>query len=115
MAEFSMNMVKECVDGDNIFVIRNFCTSEECTAFIAQSEQSGYEDPALAASGGVITDQQVRDNGGAAPNRSYHNACSRGPWQASTSDSASIATTPVRGLPRMSIPAFVGKTVSTAN
>lgn len=57
-----MNMVKECVDGDNIFVIRNFCTPAECTAFITQSEQSGYEDPALVAPTHSAADHQLHDN-----------------------------------------------------
>ena len=35
-------MQKQCLDGDRIFVIRDFLTPEESAAFVARSEQKGY-------------------------------------------------------------------------
>lgn len=37
-------MDKEQLDGDRIFVIHGFLTDEECRAFVAKSEQAGYDE-----------------------------------------------------------------------
>jgi len=57
-----MNTTKEPLDGDYIFVIRNFCTPQECDAFIAQSEQSGYEEATITTAAGFVMRKDVRDN-----------------------------------------------------
>jgi predicted 2-oxoglutarate/Fe(II)-dependent dioxygenase YbiX len=55
-------MTKECLDGDYIFVIRNFLTPEECAAFIAQSEQAGFEEATITTAAGFVMNKDVRDN-----------------------------------------------------
>jgi predicted 2-oxoglutarate/Fe(II)-dependent dioxygenase YbiX len=48
--------------GDHVFVLRDFCTPEECAAFIAQSEQAGYDEATLTTSYGFVMNKEVRDN-----------------------------------------------------
>jgi hypothetical protein len=55
-------MVKEGIDGDRVFVIRNFCSTEECDAFVAQSERTGYGDATINTAIGVFVDKTIRDN-----------------------------------------------------
>lgn len=55
-------MDKEQIEGDRIFVIRRFLTSEECGAFVARSEQSGYEAATITTGAGFVMDKEVRDN-----------------------------------------------------
>ena len=55
-------MNKECLDGDRVFVIRDFLTADECRAFIARSEQDGYEDATITTSDGSVMRKDVRDN-----------------------------------------------------
>jgi predicted 2-oxoglutarate/Fe(II)-dependent dioxygenase YbiX len=55
-------MIRESLDGDFIFVIRNFLTPEECDAFIAQSEKAGYEEATITTAEGAVMDKDVRDN-----------------------------------------------------
>lgn len=57
-----MSTTKEPLDGDYIFVLRNFCTPEECAAFIAQSEQAGYDEATITTASGFVMDKDVRDN-----------------------------------------------------
>jgi hypothetical protein len=55
-------MQKVCIDGDRLFVIRNFCSTEECGAFVAQSERIGYGEATIITSIGVFVDKTIRDN-----------------------------------------------------
>jgi predicted 2-oxoglutarate/Fe(II)-dependent dioxygenase YbiX len=55
-------MNKESLDEDNIFVIRNFLTPEECSDFVARSEQAGYEEATITTTAGFVMNKDVRDN-----------------------------------------------------
>jgi hypothetical protein len=55
-------MHKESLDGDRIFVIRGFLTAEECGAFVARSEQAGYEDATISTGAGSVVNKGIRDN-----------------------------------------------------
>jgi predicted 2-oxoglutarate/Fe(II)-dependent dioxygenase YbiX len=55
-------MHKECLDGDRIFVIRDFITPGECTSFVAKSEDAGYDEATITTSAGVVKDKEIRDN-----------------------------------------------------
>lgn len=55
-------MRKECLDGERIFVIHDFLSTEECRSFIARSEESGYDVASITTAAGQIIDQAVRDN-----------------------------------------------------
>jgi predicted 2-oxoglutarate/Fe(II)-dependent dioxygenase YbiX len=55
-------MTRESLDGDHIFVIRNFCIPQECEGFIAQSEQAGYDEATITTAYGGVMNKQVRDN-----------------------------------------------------
>jgi predicted 2-oxoglutarate/Fe(II)-dependent dioxygenase YbiX len=55
-------MNKECLDGDRVFVIRDFLTADECCAFITRSEQEGYEDATITTGDGFVMRKDVRDN-----------------------------------------------------
>jgi len=55
-------MDKEQIDGDRIFVIRRFLTPEECGAFVARSEQAGYEEATITTSSGSVMAKEIRDN-----------------------------------------------------
>jgi predicted 2-oxoglutarate/Fe(II)-dependent dioxygenase YbiX len=55
-------MTKESLDGDYIFVLRNFLTPQECAEFIAQSEQAGYEEATITTAAGFVMNKDVRDN-----------------------------------------------------
>jgi predicted 2-oxoglutarate/Fe(II)-dependent dioxygenase YbiX len=55
-------MLKETIDGDNIFLIRDFLTLDECLQFIAVSEQAGYSDAPITTTGGFVMVKEVRNN-----------------------------------------------------
>jgi 2OG-Fe(II) oxygenase superfamily len=55
-------VTKESLDGDLIFVIRDFTTPLECDAFIAKSEKIGYEEATINTAAGVVMDKDIRDN-----------------------------------------------------
>jgi predicted 2-oxoglutarate/Fe(II)-dependent dioxygenase YbiX len=55
-------MIKEPLDADITFVIHQFLTSQECDAFIAQSEQAGYEEATITTAAGFVMNKEVRDN-----------------------------------------------------
>jgi hypothetical protein len=55
-------MYKEPLAGDAVFVIRDFLTTTECAAFIAQSERAGYQEATLTTAAGFVMDKRVRDN-----------------------------------------------------
>jgi predicted 2-oxoglutarate/Fe(II)-dependent dioxygenase YbiX len=53
---------KERLDGDDVFVLRDFLTPHECREFIARSEQLGYEEAPLTTAAGAVVNKRVRDN-----------------------------------------------------
>lgn len=55
-------MHKVCIDGDRIFVIRAFCTEQECEAFVAGSESGGYQDATINTVAGVRINREIRNN-----------------------------------------------------
>jgi len=55
-------MNKEQIDGDRIFVVREFLTPEECGHFVARSERAGYEDATITTADGFVMAKEVRDN-----------------------------------------------------
>src|SRR5262245_13590990 len=55
-------MVKETLDEDRIFVIREFLTAEECDAFVERSERAGYDDATITTSAGFVMAKEVRNN-----------------------------------------------------
>ena len=55
-------MTKETLNGDAIFVIRDFLTPEECQAFVARSESAGYEEATITTAAGAVMNKEVRDN-----------------------------------------------------
>jgi len=57
-----MKLLKEPLNGDDIFVIRGFCTPKECREFTALSEQAGYGDAPITTATGFEMRKDIRDN-----------------------------------------------------
>lgn len=55
-------MNKEVILENRIFLIHDFLSPNECQAFIAQSEQLGYEDAPINSIMGASIRKEVRDN-----------------------------------------------------
>ena len=55
-------MQKENLFSDSVFVLRDFLTPAECHAFIAESEQEGYEDAPITMGKAAIIIKEYRDN-----------------------------------------------------
>lgn len=55
-------MIKEQLDGDRIFVIRDFLNDAECESFIARSEQDGYHEATITTTRGFVMAKEIRDN-----------------------------------------------------
>lgn len=55
-------MRKEQLDGDDVFVIHDFFTPDECAAAVARSEASGYEEAPITTADGPVMNKGVRDN-----------------------------------------------------
>ena len=53
---------RESLDGDRIFVIRDFLTEQECETFIVQSENAGFEEAPISTVNGAVMDKTIRDN-----------------------------------------------------
>src|SRR5262245_23073214 len=53
---------KEQLDGDDVFVIDDFFTPEECAAAIARSEASGFEEATITTAAGPVMNKGMRDN-----------------------------------------------------
>jgi predicted 2-oxoglutarate/Fe(II)-dependent dioxygenase YbiX len=53
---------KECLDGDEIFIIRECLGAEECQIFIARSERDGYDEATINTARGAVLAKAVRDN-----------------------------------------------------
>lgn len=55
-------MEKISLDGERIFVLRDFLTPAECEAFIEASERTGYADATIATLDGPVLIKDVRNN-----------------------------------------------------
>jgi hypothetical protein len=55
-------MEKLQYDLDNIFVIREYFSPDECALAIKKSEEAGYHDATLTTAGGFVMDKSTRDN-----------------------------------------------------
>lgn len=55
-------MRKELLSNDDIFVIHDFLTAEECERYIAASEAVGYADAPITTGGGPVMAKSVRNN-----------------------------------------------------
>ncbi|QEL13658.1 2OG-Fe(II) oxygenase [Limnoglobus roseus] len=53
---------REDLDGDNIFVLHDFLTPDECQYYINASEAAGYGDAPITTSRGAIIAKDVRNN-----------------------------------------------------
>jgi predicted 2-oxoglutarate/Fe(II)-dependent dioxygenase YbiX len=55
-------MTREDLDGDLVFVIRDFLSPQECAAALAVSEQAGYDDAPITTAAGMVMRKDVRNN-----------------------------------------------------
>jgi hypothetical protein len=55
-------MRKECLHGDDIFVIHDFLTPTECTDLIATAEAAGFDDAPINTGFGTAVRNDVRNN-----------------------------------------------------
>jgi predicted 2-oxoglutarate/Fe(II)-dependent dioxygenase YbiX len=55
-------LMKESLDGDAIFLIRDFATPDECETFIARSESAGYDEATITTAEGAVMAKNIRDN-----------------------------------------------------
>src|SRR3954470_19195124 len=55
-------MRKEQLDGEDVFLIHDFFSPEECDRFIAQAEQAEFEEATISTAGGQVLNKGVRDN-----------------------------------------------------
>jgi predicted 2-oxoglutarate/Fe(II)-dependent dioxygenase YbiX len=55
-------MQKQELLGEDVFVVHDFLTAEECAAYIAASEQQGYEDAPITMGDSAIVIKDYRDN-----------------------------------------------------
>ena len=55
-------MRKELLHGNDIFVVHDFLSLEECERFIAASEAVGYGDAPISTSGGPVMFKEIRNN-----------------------------------------------------
>lgn len=55
-------MIKELLDGEDIFVIRDIFNQEQCNSLITLSEQSGYEEAPINTRLGQVIKKDVRNN-----------------------------------------------------
>jgi hypothetical protein len=59
---FEEAIEKQQPDGDQVFVIREYLTPEECTAFVAMSEDAGDEEATITTPSGFVMANDVRNN-----------------------------------------------------
>jgi predicted 2-oxoglutarate/Fe(II)-dependent dioxygenase YbiX len=55
-------MRKELLDGEQVFVIHEFLTPEECAEFIRVTEDKGYGAAPITTAGGFVLAPEVRNN-----------------------------------------------------
>jgi hypothetical protein len=61
-AVWDLKVRKEELDGQKVYVLHHFLSSEECRLFIRASEALGYEEAPLSSPYGAVMDKSVRDN-----------------------------------------------------
>src|SRR5689334_12730465 len=49
-------------DRDDLFVVHDFLTPEECAGYTALSESTGYEDAPIMSYGGPVMRKDIRNN-----------------------------------------------------
>lgn len=55
-------MFRELLHGEDIFLIRNLFTPEECAEFIRVSEEAGYDDAPISTGRGAVLRKDIRNN-----------------------------------------------------
>jgi hypothetical protein len=55
-------MHKEPLHGDDIFLIRDFLSPEECQHHITRTEAAGYGDAPISTGGGFVIRKDMRNN-----------------------------------------------------
>jgi hypothetical protein len=55
-------MRKELLDGEQVFVIHDFLTPEECERYVRVTEDVGYADAPITTPGGPVVAKDVRNN-----------------------------------------------------
>ena len=55
-------MNKVSIDGERIFVIDDFLSSQECRRFIERSELEGYAEATIVTPAGAVMAKEIRDN-----------------------------------------------------
>lgn len=55
-------MRKELLDGEQVFVIHNFLTPEECANYVRVTEASGYSAAPITTAGGFVMMPEIRNN-----------------------------------------------------
>jgi predicted 2-oxoglutarate/Fe(II)-dependent dioxygenase YbiX len=57
-----MVMQYERLDGERIFVVREFLTAEECASLVARSEHARYDEATITTAAGFVMAKDIRDN-----------------------------------------------------
>jgi hypothetical protein len=55
-------MRKQLLDNEDVFLIQDFLSPQECDRFIARAEQTGFEEAPVSTAGGAVMLKSVRDN-----------------------------------------------------
>ncbi len=55
-------MRKEELDGEQVFVIHDFLTPEECAEYVRVTEAAGYADAPISTLGGFVMAPEIRNN-----------------------------------------------------
>src|SRR5262245_37625461 len=55
-------MEKQLLDGEKVFVVRGFLTTEECAEYIALAEGVGFDEAPITTSVGFVMRKDIRSN-----------------------------------------------------
>src|SRR4051812_9400095 len=55
-------MRKELLDGEQVFVIHDFLTAEECAEYVRVTEAAGYGAAPISTLGGFVMAPEIRNN-----------------------------------------------------
>lgn len=55
-------MRKEQLDADDVFVVHDFFSADECDAAVARAEAAGFEEATITTSAGPVMNKGMRDN-----------------------------------------------------
>jgi prolyl 4-hydroxylase len=53
---------KQCIKDDDVFLIHDFLSPEECTHFIARGEEAGFDEAPITTAAGPVMRKGIRDN-----------------------------------------------------